>query len=95
MILAVDFDGTLYDGDQVNYKLINRLKKNQKQGDIVILWTCRDGKRLTEALNILAKSGFKPNLVNQNAPQAIQSLGYDPRKILADIYIDDKAISIN
>lgn len=95
MILAVDFDGTLYDGDQVNYKLINRLKSNQKQGDIVILWTCRDGKRLTEALNILAKSGFKPNLVNQNTPQAIQSLGYDPRKILADIYIDDKAISIN
>ena len=69
-------------------------KGNQKQGDIVILWTCRDGKRLTEALNILAKSGFKPNLVNQNAPQAIQALGYDPRKILADIYIDDKAISI-
>ncbi len=48
-----------------------------------------------EAVNLLAKSGFKPNLINQNAPQTIASLGYDPRKILADIYIDDKAISIN
>lgn len=95
MILAVDFDGTLYDGDKTNTTLINRLKGNQRQGDIVILWTCRDGKRLSEALNILAKSGFKPNLVNQNAPQVIQTLGYDPRKILADIYIDDKALSIN
>jgi len=95
MILAVDFDGTLFDGNNTNILLINRLKKNQRQGDIVILWTCREGRRLSEALNILAKSGFKPNLVNQNAPQVIQMLGYDPRKILADVYIDDKALSVN
>ena len=95
MILAVDFDGTLYDGKNVNIPLIGRLKKHQRHGDIIILWTCRDGRRLMEAVNLLAKSGFKPNLINQNAPQTIASLGYDPRKILADIYIDDKAISIN
>ena len=95
MILAVDFDGTLYDGSQANVGLINRLKVSQKQGDIVILWTCRDGKRLTEALTTLARYGFKPNLVNQNAPQTIMALGYDPRKILADVYIDDKAIKVN
>jgi hydroxymethylpyrimidine pyrophosphatase-like HAD family hydrolase len=95
MILAVDYDGTLYDGEKINHALIKRLKTNQKHGDIVILWTCRDGKRLREAINQLAKAGFKPNLINQNAPQAIQALGYDPRKILADVYIDDKALSVN
>lgn len=95
MILAVDYDGTLDNGQEINLTLLNKLKKHQKHGDIVILWTCRDGKRLQEALNTLARSGFKPNLVNQNAPQVIQTLGYDPRKILADVYIDDKALSIN
>ena len=95
MILAVDYDGTLDNGQEINLTLLNKLKKHQKHGDIVILWTCRDGKRLQEALNTLAHSGFKPNLVNQNAPQVIQTLGYDPRKILADVYIDDKALSIN
>ncbi len=95
MILAVDFDGTLYDGQNVNTALLARLNKHKRKGDIVILWTCRDGDRLGEALSILRDHGFIPTLVNQNAPQTIKSLGYDPRKILADVYIDDKAIRIN
>ena len=95
MILAVDFDGTLYDGHNVNTALLARLNRHKRKGDIVILWTCRDGNRLVEALTILANNGFRPTLVNQNAPQTIKSLGYDPRKILADVYIDDKALRIN
>lgn len=95
MILAVDFDGTLYDGRNVNTSLLAKLNKHKRKGDIVILWTCRDGERLMEALTILDNNGFRPTLVNQNAPQTIQTLGYDPRKILADVYIDDKALRVN
>lgn len=93
MIIAVDFDGTLQFADgKPNQELISRLIAEQKRGNIVILWSCREGKRLQEALFFLQKNGFRPNLVNQNSPQAIAMLGHDPRKIYADVYIDDKGI---
>lgn len=93
MIIAVDFDGTLQFPDKnPNAGLIAKLQTEQRRGNTVILWTCREGKRLQEALLFLQKNGFKPNLANQNSPQAIQMLGHDPRKIYADIYIDDKGI---
>lgn len=93
MIIAVDFDGTLQFADgKPNEELILRLKAEQRKRNTVILWTCREGKRLQEALLFLQKNGFKPNIVNQNSPQAIKMLGHDPRKIYADIYIDDKGI---
>ena len=93
MIIAVDFDYTLQLPDgKPNEILISRLNTEQRKGNTIILWTCREGKRLNEALIFLQKNGFKPNLVNQNSPQAIAMLGHDPRKIYADIYIDDKGI---
>lgn len=93
MIIAVDFDGTLQLGDgSPNENLISRLNTEQRRGNTIILWTCREGKRLQQALIFLQENGFKPNLINQNSPQAIAMLGHDPRKIYADIYIDDKGI---
>lgn len=91
MIIAVDFDGTLYFDGQLNAPLLGRLRASQKRGDTVILWTCREGQSLQEALGILLSAGFRPDLVNRNAPQTIRRLGRDPRKIFADVYIDDKA----
>lgn len=93
MIIAVDFDGTLQlTKQEPNRILIEKLRAEQRKGNIIILWTCREGKRLQEALNFLVKNGFKPNYINENAPQAIAMLGHNPRKIYADIYIDDKNI---
>lgn len=91
MIIAVDFDGTLQIDGKPNTGLIERLKAAQRQRNVVILWTCRDGKRLLEAVNFLRGCGFQPNYINCNAPEAIRLLGHDSRKIYADIYIDDKA----
>ena len=90
MIIAVDYDGTLENSGQINLQLIAALRTAQRRGDTVILWTCREGKRLGEALATLRTAGFRPNLVNANAPEAIRALGHDPRKIYADVYIDDK-----
>lgn len=93
MIIAVDFDDTLQlSNGEPNRVLISRLNTEQRKGNTIILWTCREGKRLNEALIFLQKNGFKPNLVNQNSPQAIAMLGHDSRKVYADIYIDDKGI---
>lgn len=91
MIIAVDYDGTLESNGKLNDVLIRKLKEQQRRGACVILWTCRDGTRLAEAIKRLRCAGFAPNLVNQNHPTAIRMLGHDPRKIYADLYIDDKS----
>ena len=88
-IIAVDFDGTLFNGAP-NMPLIFRLKAEQRRGNIVILWTCREGKGLQDAVAELRKVGFMPNYVNRNCPLGIKTMGYDTRKIFADVYIDDK-----
>lgn len=92
MIIAVDYDGTLESGGRMNLRLINRLRQEQRHGHTVILWTCREGEALRDALRSLAMCRFAPNLVNANAPERIAQYGGDSRKIYADVYIDDKAI---
>lgn len=93
MIIAVDYDDTLAHDGQPNLVLISRLHGAQRQGHTVILWTCREGKSLQEALDLLLRHGFRPDLVNRNAPAAVRYIGHDSRKIYADLYIDDKAVS--
>lgn len=93
MIVAVDFDGTLWTKKTANLPLIARLRAAQQQGHTVILWTCREGEALREALTILREHGFVPNFVNRNAPETIARLRRDPRKVFADVYIDDKGVN--
>lgn len=92
MIVAVDFGGTLCLDGMPNTPLFARLKQMQRSGDIIILWSCRHGKRLNEAVAFCMQNGLKVNFVNENAPSAIRMLGGDSRKIYADLYIDDKAV---
>lgn len=92
MIIAVDFDGTLCINNQPNIQLINAMKSKQKSGDYIVLWTCREGKRLQEAVMFLRNYGFIPNAINENHPNVVKRLGYNSRKIQADVYIDDKNI---
>lgn len=92
MIIAVDYDNTLVNGQTPNVLLINRLRTAQRQGHVVILWTCREGGSLRDAVSFLAQAGFHPNLVNQNTPEVVARMGHDSRKIFADLYIDDKAV---
>ena len=91
MIIAVDYDGTLDDGKTFNLNLVQRLKQAQRSGDSVILWTCREGRSLEKAVSNLRQMGFIPNAINNNVPEGISRLGYNSRKILADVYIDDKS----
>lgn len=91
MIIAVDFDGTLQVNGKPNEALFMFLISCQQAGNVVILNTCRNGKRLEEAVVFCAKQGLRFQAVNQNLPHVIRQLGYDPRKIYADLYIDDKA----
>ena len=92
MIVAVDFDNTLQIAGKPNHSLFQYLKIKQRQGDVIILNTCRQGKRLDEAVSFCLKNGLRFNAINCNIPQIIKRFGYDPRKIYADVYIDDKSI---
>lgn len=92
MIIAVDFDNTISVKNKPNKQLIEYLINRQQMGDILILNTCRKGKRLTEAVQFCSKYGLSFNAVNDNIPAVVIMLGYNPRKIYADLYIDDKAV---
>lgn len=93
MIVAVDFDGTLQLADgSPNLHLIRRLKQAQRDGDTVILWTCREGASLREAARFLGQFGLVPDYFNSNCTKIVRKLGRDSRKIYADLYIDDRAV---
>lgn len=95
MIIAVDFDKTLsldveYPNiGKPNTELISILNQLQGLDHIIILWTCREGNELDEAIDWCARQGLYFDYVNCNVPW----LGFDCRKIVADWYIDDRAVS--
>lgn len=95
-IIAVDFDGTLCtdcfpDIGQPNTALIELLQGLKQQGRQIILWTCRCGKQLEEAVEWCRKRELEFDAVNENLPEIIEKYGSDGRKIYADVYIDDKS----
>ena len=96
-IYAVDFDGTLCESvwpgiGRPNTVLIKHLIKRRREGNKVILWTCRCGSLLEEAVSWCRGFDLEFDAVNENLPEMIEHFGNDSRKIFADVYIDDKAI---
>ena len=95
-VIAVDFDGTIcernYPGiGAPNKELINQLIEEQENGADIILWTCRSGKRLKEAVEWSKKQGLKFDYINKNSRERIKAYKSDSRKISADVYIDDRS----
>lgn len=97
-IIGLDFDGTLVQDQfpeigRLNVWLFNAAKKWRKKGYRVVLWTCRDGLQLDEAVAYCARLGLHFDSVNKNIPEVIEMFGGDTRKLYANIYIDDKNLS--
>lgn len=94
-IIAVDFDGTLCENAWPNIGpeipgMIERLIRERKNGNKIILWTCRTDERLEEAVKWCKDRGLEFDAVNNNLEEKIVQFGGDCRKIFADIYIDDR-----
>lgn len=102
-IVALDFDGTITTGDTriwhnntytndvftQNHDVVNWVL--QHRNDMyLILWTCRCGNALDDAIKYANSLGIYFDSINDNIVQFDCS-----NKIMADIYIDDKAININ
>jgi hypothetical protein len=97
MIIAVDFDGTLCDFcfphiGEPNKELIRDLIQAKRDGHYLILWTCRTGEHLHEAVAWCAKHGLEFDRVNENLEEHIARYGGDSRKIFYHRLIDDCAV---
>lgn len=98
LTIAVDFDGTLCEecfpkiGTE-NGQLILTLKRMKDEGHKLILWTCRAGEQLQDALDWCRFRGLEFDAVNENLPEHIAKYGGDTRKAFADVYIDDKSVT--
>lgn len=96
-IIAIDFDGTIINNhypviENPNMNVIRFIKENRKKY-IWILWTCRYGDKLREAVEYMkAVHGIKFDFVNKNTTENILKWGVDTRKIYADYYIDDRSV---
>ena len=101
--IAVDFDGTLCTyafpkiGEQSpkHLELMQTLIKLREDGHKLILWTNRGDNEeypvLTEAIAWCKERGLEFDAINENLPDTKKLSGPSP-KIMADYYIDDKAL---
>ena len=96
--IAVDFDNTLFTSNGTEilapiWKTINYCRAVREKGHILILWTCRNGIYLQEAIEACKKVGLEFDYINENTKENLEFYGgIDNRKIWADIYIDDRAM---
>ncbi len=98
-IIAVDFDGCLCvnkypDIGAENELAISALLQKRAAGYKLILWTCRAGERLNEAVRWCRERGLDFDEVNENIPEITESFGGDCRKVYATEYWDDRAVII-
>lgn len=94
-IIAVDFDGTLFETDYPHiirpiFPVIDMAIARKEKGDKLILWTCRAGKELLDAITACNKEGLYFDAVNDNLEEMKEAWGNNPRKVAADEYWDDK-----
>jgi len=96
LLIAVDFDGTIVEDaypDIGKPKLFafETLKRLQKDGHRLILWTYRSDVRLEEAVEFCKKNDLEFYAVNKSFPE--EQFNYTKsRKIHADLFIDDRNI---
>ena len=95
--IAVDFDGTLVvdkfpEIGEPNLELINWLINYRNNGGKLILWTSRNGEVLPKAVEFCKSLGLEFDAVNENLKEVQEKWKGDTRKVLADYYLDDKAI---
>jgi hypothetical protein len=102
MLLAFDFDDTIVHTEWPHIKDMRKDKDGYSakecinelfdDGHQIIIWTCREGIYAEEAEKFLKQLEIKYHRFNKNCPERIAFFNSDPRKIGADLYIDDKGI---
>ena len=97
LVIAVDFDGTIVESayPKIGKPIIfafDTLKALQKDGHRLILWTYRTGRLLDEAVVFCKQNGIEFYAVNKSFDEEPFDINKISRKILADVFIDDRNI---
>lgn len=97
-IIATDFDDTLvlsgkFPKFDKTTKWFHTLKatKEEYPNVKVILWTCREGKYLEDAVAFCKEHGLEFDAVNEDIPSSLAWKG-KTRKLFAHIYVDDRCV---
>lgn len=98
-VIAIDFDGCLCSSAYPNigephWRVIQDALAEKANGSALILWTCREGELLQEAIEACKRWGLSFDVVNDNLPERVSFFGSNSRKISADEYWDDRAVYI-
>lgn len=95
MLIAVDFDGTIVQhryphiGKEIPFAVMT-LKKLASEGHKLVLWTCREGELLDEAVQWCKERGLEFFSVNRDFPEAVSDPTDGCRKLKVDMFIDDR-----
>ena len=97
--VAIDFDGTIVDDSYPGIGEIKPLAKQVinkfvEQGGRVMIHTCRDGVHEEMVKNFLKSNEISFDTINENHPEMMAKYKNDPRKLGADLYIDDKGLGV-
>lgn len=95
MTIAIDFDGTICRSEFPTIKgqmpyVQAAMHKLHEAGHYMIIWTCREGNDLVNAINWLKDNDIPFDRINDNHESNIKMYNNNSRKISADVYIDDK-----
>ena len=99
--IAVDFDGTLCSNafpkvGEPKWDVINKVKKLKEEGWELILWTCRSGKALDDAVKATQDWGIKWDSINDHTPSQKKWWNGDfGTKVFANYYLDDRSLTID
>ncbi len=91
LIICVDFDETIFPWytyqEKVCNLVIDTIKEAESLGAYLILYTCRNGERLTEAIDYCNKFNIKFDSINPTTPFK-EGLSLKP---YCNIMLDDKS----
>ena len=95
-VVAVDFDGCLCENawpeiGAPHLNVIYAAKAERAAGTKLVLWTCRCGELLENAVTWCADQGLFFDAVNEQVPELRNNYGTDSRKVFAHEYWDDRA----
>lgn len=98
MIIAIDFDGTIVENEYPEIGkerpfAIDTLKMLMADHHRLVLWTCREGRLLDDAIAWCREKGVEFYAVNRDYPE--ETADHNPnftRKLKADIFIDDRNV---
>jgi len=100
-VIAVDFDGTIvtHKYPEIGIPIlltIDYLKEQKRLGNKLILWTCRIGKELDEAVQFCKTWGVFFDAINEDI-QSVKDTEFGNNKsckVCADFYLDDRSLKL-